>query len=158
MEYDIIEVEDLSGTKAHIYTIRLQGETRTLLDDFFEENKDQYTKELTKIVNQLKIMGHKVGCQDTLFKVDEGRLGDGVCAISVGRIRLYCIRYGNITLILGSGGFKPPDIRAYQENSSLNTKAQQVKDIAAELNQMIKDREIRISEDGVITIDTNDYD
>lgn len=158
MEYDIIEVENLSGPKAHIYTIRFKGETRTLLDDFFEENKDQYKKELTKIANQLNRMGHRVGCQDTLFKLDEGRLGDGVCAISVGRIRLYCIRYGNVTLILGSGGFKPPGIRAYQENTSLNTKAQQIKDIAEKINQMVRDRDIHISEDGVITIDTNDDD
>lgn len=158
MEYGIVEIKKLSGPKAHIYTIHVEGECKTLFEEFWIENKDKYPKELKKIKEKLIAMGRRVGCQDTLFKVGEGRLGDGVCAISVGRIRLYCIRYGNTTLILGSGGFKPPGIRAYQEDDSLNAKTQLVKDIAAELNQMVNDREMHFSEDGVITIESTDYD
>ena len=50
MRFEITEIEDLSGSEAHIYTVRIEGETYTLLEQFFEENK-MYEEDLTKILD-----------------------------------------------------------------------------------------------------------
>jgi len=153
MKYDIVEVLELSGAKAHIYSIRLEGEPKTLLDVFFDENRNEYKDELNKIAIKLSLMGHKTGSQDFYFKEGEGNLGDGVCAIRMGRLRLYCIRYSNTTLIIGSGGYKPATARTYQEVPKLNGIMEQLKSIAAEINQKLKDKDWKIDEDGILTIE-----
>ena len=55
-------------------------------------------------------------------------------------------------MFFGSGGFKPSNIRAYQEDAALNEKAQQMWQIAARINRAIIDRDIVIEQDGSLTI------
>ena len=40
MGFEITEIEELSGNKARIYSVIIDGEEGTLLEQFFEENKD----------------------------------------------------------------------------------------------------------------------
>jgi hypothetical protein len=63
---------------------------------------------------------------------------------------LYCLRYDNTCIFIGSGGYKPPDIRAYQEDPALNAKVSQMKDIAAVINSAIIDKDLIIKDDGSI--------
>ena len=72
-------------------------------------------------------------------------------------MRLYCLYFDNTAVFLGSGGFKPPEIRAYQEDEKLNAKAQQMRRIAKAINEAIKNKDI-IVEDGSLTINNWDYD
>lgn len=53
---------------------------------------------------------------------------------------------------MGDGGYKPPEISAYQEDALLNSKAQQMRKIAARINKAIIERDIRLENDGKITI------
>ena len=46
MNFNIVEMDDLTGRMAHIYSILPEGEEFTLLEQFFEEIK-QYKKEST---------------------------------------------------------------------------------------------------------------
>ncbi len=154
MEFDLVDIEELSGNKAHIYSILLDGEEDTLLDKFFSENED-FADELSEIHNQLFSMGHRFGCREQLFKLYEGKPGDGVVAIRQGQLRLYCLRYGNAAIFVGSGGYKPPEIHAYQEDPVLNSKAQQMIKIANAINQAIKDRDIKVNDDGSLTLSDN---
>ncbi|HQP79563.1 MAG TPA: hypothetical protein PL115_06850 [Bacteroidales bacterium] len=39
MNFEIVEIEEFSGDKAKIYSIMLEGDDATLLDQFFEENQ-----------------------------------------------------------------------------------------------------------------------
>ena len=59
---------------------------------------------------------------------------------------------------MGSGGFKPPEIRAYQEDEKLNAKAQQMRRIAKAINEAIKNKDIIVEDDGSLTINNWDYD
>lgn len=158
MNYSIVEIKEFSGSHAHIYTIRKKGASKTLLDEFFEENKGVYDEELRKIAYKLRAMGRVTGCQDTYFRIGEGKLGDGVCAIRMGRLRLYCIRYGNATLVVGSGGEKPEGVRSYQELPYLNAKAQEVRDISEDLYRKVLDGDLRFAEDGEIIINEESYE
>ena len=153
MDFDIEEIEDLSGRKAHIYSIRPRGSETTLLEDFFSENESEYETELDEIWNILYLSGHELGCRPNVFKPNEGNPGDGVCALRLDCMRLYCLVIGSITVILGSGGYKDPAISAYQEDETLNAKAEQMKHYAKEINKRIKDRDITIDPcNGKLTI------
>jgi len=153
MKFDIEEIEDFSGEKAHIYSIRIEGATENLLENFFNENR-QYEAELRQIVNKLVTMGHLTGCRRDFFKHNEGRPGDGVAVLKIpkGRLRLYCLYFDRTAVFFGSGGYKPARVRAYQEVPELNAKVEQMKKIAVVINQRIVNREYIIDDDGNLII------
>ena len=151
MDFDIIELADLSGEMAHIYSVTLKGDELTLLEQFFEDNAE-YVEELDTIIQKLILMGKETGCRYEFFKHHEGALADGVAAIRVGQIRLYCLYFDRTAVFFGSGGYKSPNIKAYQEDLELNKKAMQMREIAARINKAIIDKDIVIDEDGSLTI------
>nr|DAX99614.1 MAG TPA: hypothetical protein [Caudoviricetes sp.] len=145
MGFTIVELEDLSGTKARIYSVVFDGDKETLLEQFFDENA-AHEKQLTKMLAKIKTMANDTGCLRQFFKEGEGKLGDGVVALSTGKLRLYGIYFNNTVVLLGSGGIK--NVRAYQEDPSLNRKAEQVKYIASKINKGIIDRTIKVTANG----------
>ena len=151
MDFDITEMSDFSGEMAHIYSVTLRGEAQTLLEQFFDENAD-YREELSVIAQKLMVMGSDTGCRYEFFKHHEGALADGVAALRVGQLRLYCLYFDKTAVFFGSGGYKPSDIKSYQEYPALNEKAQQMREIAAKINKAIIDKDIVIEEDGSLTI------
>lgn len=151
MNFEITELEEFSGEKAHIYSVTLQGEEETLLEQFFDENAE-YEGELKTIIEKLLVMGNETGCRYQYFKHNEGALGDGVAAIRVGQIRLYCLYFDKTAVFFGSGGYKSPNIKAYQEDSALFAKAKEMREIAARINRAIVEKDIVIGQDGSLTI------
>lgn len=151
MTFDIVEMSDFSGEMAHIYSIMLSGEEETLLEQFFNENA-AHAEELRTIAEKLLVMGNDTGCRRDFFKHHEGASADGVAALRVGQMRLYCLYFDRTAVFFGSGGFKSSNIRAYQEDAVLNAKAQQMRQIAARINRAIIDRDIVIEQDGSLTI------
>jgi hypothetical protein len=100
MNFDIVEIEDYSGKMAHIYSLVMENEEESLLEQFFAENAE-YKQEINEIDELLYGMGHILGCQRNLFKHNEGALGDGVAAVRVGQLRLYCLYFDNTAVFLG---------------------------------------------------------
>jgi hypothetical protein len=155
VNYEIIQLEEFSGSKATIYSILAEGEDLTLFDLFIEEYNDQYPLEIINIVKLLKIMGEEIGVREQLIKSNEGKLGDGVIALYDNpdkNLRLYGIRYGATILVLGNGGEKSKQIRAWQEDKKLKKEAERIIKISAEINQRIKDKEIEFNEDYTLLI------
>lgn len=157
MNFEITELEDLSGKEAHIYSVILEGEETTLLEQFFEENQE-HKQELNEILNRILVMGASTGCRRQYFKPYEGRAGDGVMALRVGQLRLYCLYFDKTAVFFGSGGYKPPEAHAYQEVPGLNEKAEQMKDIARTINNAIKDKDIEIDKDGSLIINNWEHE
>ena len=151
MKIELVDLEEFSGNKAHIYSVLLDDAEDTLFDQFIEENRTLYYRDLREIVKQLKVMGDNTGCQIEFFKLNEGWLGDGVAAIWSGRIRLYCLRFDSSLIIVGDGGYKSPKIRAYQDDPALSAKAKQMKRIAKLVNERIIEKDLIINEDGTIS-------
>lgn len=154
MDFNIVDIEEFSGEMAKIYSIILEDDEETLLDKFFEENRG-YEKELRNIAAKLDTMGHYTGCRIHFFKDKEGAPGDGMAVLKSGRLRLYCLRFDNTCIFVGSGGYKPPGVAAYQDDFLLNSKAQQMRRIAASINKAIKEKDLIINDDG--TIKTTDF-
>lgn len=155
MKFDIINIEEFSGQKAQIYSIMFDGDDLTLMDHFFEDNVEAHRADLEEMALKLYTMGNDVGCRSHFFKENEGAPGDGVVALRYNQMRLYCLRYDNTCIFIGAGGYKPPGIRAYQEDSLLNEKAQEMKRIAACINKAIKEKDLKVREDG--TLDMSEF-
>lgn len=156
MNFDVEEIEELSGNAASIYSVTMEGEETTLLEQFFEENAE-YETELNELLNKLYEMGKEIGCRRDYFKHDEGSPGDGVSVLKSGRLRLYCLYVDSTIVCFGSGGYKPPEIRAYQENPELKKKVEQMKTIAKRINKAIIEKDIEIK-DGKLNIHYWDYE
>lgn len=151
MKFEIVNIEEFSGEMAQIYSVMFENDDMTLMDHFFEDNAI-YEEELKEIAKKLISMGNSTGCRIQFFKENEGAPGDGLVAFWYKRMRMYCLRIGSACIILGDGGYKPPEISAYQEDALLNSKAQQMRKIAARINKAIIERDIRLENDGKITI------
>lgn len=151
MKFELVNIDEFSGDMAQIYSVIFEDDDMTLMDHFFEDNA-QYEEELREMTKKLISMGNDTGCRIQFFKENEGAPGDGLVAFWYKRMRMYCLRIGSACILLGDGGYKPPEISAYQEDALLNSKAQQMRRIAACINRAIIEKDISIENNGKITI------
>lgn len=157
MQIEIVKV--LSGDQATFYSVKLDGEDITLFDKYLIEYQKTYHEEVGKISRNIRAMANNTGARENFFKLKEGVPGDGVCALyddPEKNLRLYCIRYGTVAVILGSGGEKPKDIRALQESPKLTLENQLVRDISAAISQAMRDKLIWWSGNGMELLSHND--
>lgn len=166
MEYELVKLESLSGNKASVYTIYLNEEDETLFDIFLNENKNSFLDELKDITQRLIIIGKETGAREQFFKLKEGKPGDGVCALYDNpdkNLRLYCIRYGTLIVVLGGGGEKPKHMKALQDSEKLTDENYFLRQVSKHIKQKMLDKEIRFSDDGLdfegdLTFNTEDYE
>lgn len=152
MNYEIIKLDEFSGTKATIYSALPYGEENTLYDNFVDEYHVEFREEIVSIADLLEDMGNKYGVRENLIKMNEYKPGDGIVAIYDNpdkNLRLYGIRYGSCILVIGSGGVKPKEIKAWQEDEKLSKEIGIVKEISEDILQRINDKEIEFSTDGL---------
>jgi hypothetical protein len=144
VKFKLVKLSRFSGYKSSLYSVIIGDENETLFDNFVRDNVDGNLKEIQQIFATLDAIGKKVGAQDIYFrKKKEGKLGDGVEAIydyPTAKLRLYCIRYGSITLILGDGGEK--NVRAWQDDPQLSKAAKEMILISEILTEAIRDGEL----------------
>jgi hypothetical protein len=161
MKFRLKKERKLSGNKASIYTIYILDEEKTLFDIFLEEYNSLLKNEIKDIVLRLKAIGNKTGARDQYFKLNEGALGDGVCAlydVPDKKLRLYCIKFGTLLLIIGGGGVKPKNIRALQENPKLTQENNIVKELSKAILERIKEGTIKYTEDCMDFIGNLEFD
>ena len=152
MNFEIREMKNLTGAKAHVYSVILDGEESTLLEQFFNENVE-HIDDLKKVLYKIHVMAQDTGCRKSYFKEGEGAWADGMVALQgTGHLRLYGIYFHNAVILFGSGGHKPPGVIAYEDHPPLNAKAQQMKAIAKEIFRMISEKELKVHEDGTLEV------
>lgn len=151
MNYEIVELEEFSGRQATIYSVIMEEDDVTLFDQFVNENKTTFRKEIKSIAGRLQEIGHTTGARQKFFKIDEGKPGDGVCALyddPDSKLRLYCIRYGNVAIILGGGGPKPPGVEAWQDDEKLTLEAETMIQVSKDIMQRLHSGDLEWSKDG----------
>ncbi len=140
MNYQFIKLERYSKNEINIYSIILDDSTVSLYEKFLIENKTKYIVELKEINATLTSIG-KYGAREYFFrKRNEGRFGDGVCALFDERnsyLRLYCIRVSDHLLIVGGGGVKSKLIRSWQQDPALKIEAERMINISKDIKNGI---------------------
>lgn len=150
MKYKLVKLSQFSGKKASIYSVIINNDGITLLDKFLIKNNNLFISETKDILMRLRSMGSQTGAREQFFKIDEGSLGDGVCALydSPGsNLRLYCIKFGTQIIVVGGGGHKPKSIKAFQEDENLKNENYFLRQLSNQLSERIKSKEITFTND-----------
>ena len=138
------------GKRGCVYTIRFLDKDLSEADAFFAkevadiENKTTFQFLRRRIENACEKFG--------LSALDTKQISkptDGLCELKQNKLRLFCIRFGNLTLILGSGGEK--NSRTYNEDSDLNAMVTELQLIDKLFLKRKNDGEIAIQDNGKIT-------
>lgn len=162
MNYRIVKLVQLSGRRATLYTLVKADGTGSLFDTLLHECDAQYPAETENLLAKLRTMGQQIGLRKDQFRMDEGRPGDLVVAVSddvTSTLRAYGIRYGNTILLLGAGG--PKLVRAWQDDPKLKRAAEEMIAISKAMKEKTKNREITWTPDqmewtGELTIEIDD--
>lgn len=144
-KFKLIKLEDLCGKRATVYSVVVNDEEQTLFDRFINENFPKYQKELTDISDQIDAMATVHGLRDNFFKKREGRPGDGVEALFSKQLRLYCMRFGHVILILGGGG--PKNTRTWEEDAKLDEENRLLQKFSSLLTEKMRNKETKWSLD-----------
>ena len=149
MEYELVKLEQFSSDIVSVYTLLDSATGLTLFDNFIKENSGNHLSEVKEIAATILSL-KKVGARHNFFKHKEGKTSDGVCALHDSKksnLRLYCIRYGAVLVILGNGGEKLKSTRTLQETKKLEEENQLMKDLSAEIEKRRRDGDIEFSRD-----------
>lgn len=147
MNFKLVKLS-YSGCFATIYAIKSNSD-KTTFDDFILENQE-FESELADIKKRLYIIGKETGARISYFKENEGKYGDGVCALydkPNSKLRLYCIRFGAIAVILCGGGPKGKEVRAWQDDLKLSDEANKAIEYAKEIKEAFLKGDLIWSED-----------
>ena len=145
MKFEIVELSELSGSKATIYSIFVDDDNKTLFENFMIENLREFPDEINSKVETLNQISTKFGAIRHFFKENEGKLGNLVCALydsPNSNLRLYCIRFGTTVILLGGGGHKPKSIRALQESEKLKTETYLLREVSDLIFRKMKEKKI----------------
>jgi len=150
MKCRLVKLDDLSGKKASVYSIIISGESETLYEKFIQENLGSFKSELLDINTRLNVIGKRTGARDHFFKSNEGKFGDGICALyddPEKHLRLYCIKFWTQIVVLGGGGPKFKNIRALQEDEKLTKENYFLRDLSKRITEKILEKDIAFSSD-----------
>lgn len=151
MKCKLKKIPHLSGNKASIYSVVMDGDTKTLYEIFLAENYNSHLSEITQINKIIQVIGNKTGAIDGFFKDKEGRKGDNIYALydlPKYKLRLYCIKYGSQIIILGGGGPKSKKTKALQDDPKLKTENYFLRWLSRQINVRLNS-DILISDDGL---------
>jgi hypothetical protein len=150
VNYEIVELMPYSGSEAKVYSIIPRGEEETLFEKFVDEYKVEFRNEVKDIIKTIYQIGHTTGARSSFFKQHEGKYGDFVCAlydVPEKNLRLYCIRFGMVAVILGGGGEKAEGVRAWQDDEKLSKEANLMIDYAEDVLRRLDDGDLYWSKD-----------
>jgi len=130
------------GKRGTIYTIKYKEDEHTELEKFIIDLPDDYKDIGAMMLEGLDNMADRHGFEEQFFKLGEGNLADNVVAFGKREIRLYCLRFSTIILIIGNGGYKPKDKRTYEEVPELYQKVKNLQSDLKIIDKAIKEKDL----------------
>ena len=122
----------------NLYVIHFEGEKESEFEKFINEFivQDELLEDLQRITRWIDKIS-ETGALERYFR-PESKMSDGVNAvpIDVSKLRLYCLRISDEILILGNGGYKPPEQHNYNSDAHLSSCVE----VLASLDYFIKNK------------------
>jgi len=148
VNFSIIPI--FEGSKAKIYTIKFLESDNSEYKNFVQEFKNIYSESVHILNQKLKSFSYKRGIIDE-FLTRESSEAFNVYKISEtnDNLRLYCIRYSNVALIIGGGGIKTLGKIKLKDNPHLQIKVDQLVEIEKIIQKRINSREIIITDNSI---------
>ncbi|WP_374363901.1 hypothetical protein [Cloacibacterium sp.] len=149
MEFELVKLAGFSNDEVSVYTLLNCDTGISLFQSFIQENQHEFPDEVKDIAKRI-LSFKEVGARENFFKINEGKPGDGVCALyddEKSNLRLYCIRYGTVLVVLGSGGHKPKTTRRLQETKKLEDENQIMRNLSAEIEKRRRNGDLSFSKD-----------
>jgi len=157
VNYEIVEMQQFSGSQSKVYSILPDdGTEQTLFEQFVDENVTEFRSEIKEILRRLKQIGHSTGARESFFKHEGdkafvGKYGRCVWALyddEERKLRLYCVRFANVAIILGGGGYKDKAVIKWQDDEKLSQEVRKVMTYAECIFKQLEDRDLYWSKDG----------
>jgi len=149
--FQITPVEN--GLRGSLYAVQVSGQEKTEFERFLESEEVRAASEYLALVTRLNDMVERFGFKEQFFK-KEGSIRDSVEALHYGngKLRLYCLRWSSVLLIVGYGGVKTT--RTYQGDPVLHEAVAFSQEVDARVAARQKTGEIHIDPDtGLISGD-----
>jgi len=128
-----------------LYSLQFAGERETELEKFLHSELLREEKGFNEIVQRLSDMADSFGFREQFFEMKEGLRTDSVVALKNGRIRLYCLRWSSILVIVGSGGIKTA--QTYQKDIALRNIVPELQELDKLISRRQRSGEIEIDHD-----------
>lgn len=149
MKFTIIHIDDFSGEKANIYTLKYEDKYNSELQSFFYKFSDSHNEIINDIIERLSNISTRNGIQETFFKQEYSGSHNIYRIANTGReIRLYCIKFSHIILLFGSGGIKKYKTKKNLENPHLQKEIDKLVKTEEAINKRLDSGELKITEHG----------
>ncbi len=132
------------GKKAAFYTIKLYDEFESETDKFLIKYSTKKAKQISEISSKIDLMINKRGCLETLLTKEYGN----IYKFKEGKLRLYCLLFGKVAIVLGGGGIK--NVRATQDSIELSAYVKLLDIVDKEITKKIDLDEITITDNRII--------
>lgn len=143
--------KEIRFRKVVFYSVCLEGEADSLFLDFVNKHTaEEYNEQLAVIRAWLRKLGAEIGAQERYFRFEGSRGGDARALPPPAkyldiecRLRLYCMRINEQSVVLFSGAEKTAD--KAQDCDQVRPHFQLANRLAKAIDQAIREGEITIS-------------
>ena len=147
LEFEIVEfIPHKPDDKSSFYAIKLLDKPFSEAEEFFEKYIDVENGKIDIIYSNIERMT-KRGIFEGFFNDKESKIEDNISCIRVGDIRLYCLRYGKVAVVLGGGDYK--HVRSYQDSDELYDHVKLLQKACKQIDKRIEDKEIKITNNSI---------
>lgn len=147
MKFKIIPL--YSGKRAKTYTIHIAGDELNSYYKFVFALQNNYSLEILSLDEKIRNMCQHHGLDDNFFK-RESPLSHNVFRVTgTGNVRLYCIKFSKVAIIVSGGGIKKAGTIKLAENPNLLSEVKFLQQIEDQINSRIDSGEIQITNDEI---------
>ena len=148
MKFSIINIKELSGDKALVYSVKYENKEVSELQNFLYKFQDTHQDLLHNIFQRIHLISKRNGVQSSFFKRESPESHNVYRLLKTKELRVYCIMFDNIVLLFGSGGIKKSGTKKLNENPSLEAEVERLMKIEDVVRFQIKRGFIGLTKNG----------
>ncbi|MBS1552100.1 MAG: hypothetical protein JST15_08545 [Bacteroidetes bacterium] len=147
LEFEIVEfIPHNPNDKSSFYSIKLLSKSKSEAEEFFEKFEDIEKRKIDTLFSNIENMAHRRGVIESLFK-EESKIDDNIFCLKSEDLRLYCLKYSKVAVILGGGDYK--HVKKYQESEELHNHVKILQLVCKQVDERIKNKEISITDNSI---------